>query len=96
MAEGAKAAGNYHYQIYANEFVSPEYLLAKNFSDNTRGSQATIVEWADLLASEGPWCTSLSWLYFYFDSPWLVFGFFPPPIGPGFIHALLNRVCIEY
>lgn len=44
---------------YANDFVDPTYVLAKDFSNITTEAQATIISWATSLASEGPWskCT---------------------------------------
>ncbi|KIK96751.1 hypothetical protein PAXRUDRAFT_825612 [Paxillus rubicundulus Ve08.2h10] len=43
------------FSSYANDFVNPNYLLARNYPDNTGGAQFSILKWADLLASEGPW-----------------------------------------
>ncbi|KAM5536812.1 hypothetical protein V8D89_009530 [Ganoderma adspersum] len=40
---------------YANEFVDPDLILAKNFRNTTVEAQKTILEWADELAAEGPW-----------------------------------------
>lgn len=40
---------------YANDFVNPDYVLAKTFNTSTAGAQATIVQWANDLASQGPW-----------------------------------------
>ncbi|KAH9851065.1 chondroitin AC/alginate lyase [Lenzites betulinus] len=40
---------------YANDFVDPSLILARNFSNVTVEAQATIVQWAQSLASEGPW-----------------------------------------
>ncbi|KDR76943.1 hypothetical protein GALMADRAFT_119999 [Galerina marginata CBS 339.88] len=40
---------------YANDFVDPDYILAKNFSAQTGRAQATVVSWAKELASSGPW-----------------------------------------
>ncbi|OJT05906.1 hypothetical protein TRAPUB_3256 [Trametes pubescens] len=43
---------------YANDFVDPTYVLAKDFSNVTAEAQATIVSWAQSLAREGPWSDS--------------------------------------
>ncbi len=43
---------------YANEFVDPDLILAKAFPNTTVEAQKTILEWAEELAAEGPWCTS--------------------------------------
>ncbi|KAI0363966.1 chondroitin AC/alginate lyase [Pilatotrama ljubarskyi] len=40
---------------YANDFVDPAFVLAKNFGNTTTEAQATIVQWAQDLASKGPW-----------------------------------------
>jgi len=40
---------------YANEFVDPDYILAKQFNSTTRGAQDTIAAWATDLANQGPW-----------------------------------------
>ena len=40
---------------YANDFVNPNAILAKDFNTSTAASQQTIVAWADFLASQGPW-----------------------------------------
>ncbi len=50
---------------YANDFVDPTYVLAKDFSNVTAEAQATIVSWAQSLAREGPWseCTILHQAY---------------------------------
>ncbi len=43
---------------YANDFVDPNYIVLKQYPPNTSDAQATIVSWAQSLASEGPWCES--------------------------------------
>ncbi|KAF9233040.1 chondroitin AC/alginate lyase [Melanogaster broomeanus] len=40
---------------YPNEFVNPNYMLARNYPGNTGGAQFSILKWADLLAGQGPW-----------------------------------------
>ncbi|KAI0772940.1 chondroitin AC/alginate lyase [Trametes elegans] len=40
---------------YANDFVDPASVLSKNFSNVTVEAQATIIQWAKDLASQGPW-----------------------------------------
>lgn len=44
---------------YANEFVDPDFVLAKRFPINTVIAQRTIFKWAEQLAAKGPWCASL-------------------------------------
>ncbi len=41
---------------YANDFVDPKYVLAKDFTNFTIEAQDTIVAWAEELAAQGPWC----------------------------------------
>lgn len=43
------------YTSYANDFVNPNYVLAKSFNTSTAAAQQSVVEWADFLASQGPW-----------------------------------------
>ncbi|TFK32391.1 alginate lyase-domain-containing protein [Crucibulum laeve] len=40
---------------YANDFVNPDYVVARDFGNNTRAAQLTIVKWAKVLAQRGPW-----------------------------------------
>jgi len=40
---------------YANVFVDPDYIVARQFPPNTLAAQKTIVSWAQELAAEGPW-----------------------------------------
>ena len=50
------------YKDYDNDFVDPSYILAKKFDPSTAGAQQSIVEWADFLAAQGPWCEySTTW-----------------------------------
>ncbi|PIL29173.1 hypothetical protein GSI_09222 [Ganoderma sinense ZZ0214-1] len=39
---------------YANEFVDPDLILAKNFRNTTVEAQKTILQWADELAAKAP------------------------------------------
>jgi hypothetical protein len=43
---------------YANVFVDPDFIVARQFPNNTLAAQQTIVSWAQELAAEGPWSTS--------------------------------------
>jgi hypothetical protein len=40
---------------YANDFVDPDYIVSKAFSNYTVEAQSTVVQWADELAAQGPW-----------------------------------------
>ena len=40
---------------YANDFVDPDYILARGFPDSTHNAQVSIADWAAELAAEGPW-----------------------------------------
>jgi nitrogen fixation protein FixH len=44
------------YKDYDNDFLDPSYILAKNFNTSTAASQQSIIQWADFLAAQGPWC----------------------------------------
>jgi hypothetical protein len=44
------------YIDYDNDFLDPSYILSKKFNESTAAAQQTIVEWADFLAAQGPWC----------------------------------------
>jgi len=52
----AIAPKTYAYKDYDNDFLDPSYILAKNFSSQTAAAQQAIVQWADYLAAQGPWC----------------------------------------
>lgn len=43
------------YPTYANVFIDPAYVLAKNFSANTATAQNSIINTAIELAEQGPW-----------------------------------------
>jgi hypothetical protein len=47
-----------HVASYSNLWVDPEYILARNFPPETGAAQNTILEWATILASDGPWSAS--------------------------------------
>lgn len=48
---------------YANDFIEPDYILEKKFpAARSAGARATIKQWADELAAEGPWCMRLLFL----------------------------------
>jgi hypothetical protein len=42
---------------YYNDFIEPSYILDKNWSKTTVVAQQSIIQWADWLAAQGPWCT---------------------------------------
>lgn len=48
------------YSDYDNDFLDPKYILSKDFNLSTAAAQQTIVEWADFLAAQGPWCTRIT------------------------------------
>ncbi|CAE6405612.1 unnamed protein product [Rhizoctonia solani] len=43
---------------YANEFVTPDFFLEKNWPDVTKYARDTIVEGARQIAAEGPWAVT--------------------------------------
>jgi hypothetical protein len=48
---------NVPFTSYDNDFIEPSYILGKNWNETTIVAQESIVQWADWLASQGPWCT---------------------------------------
>jgi hypothetical protein len=44
---------------YANEFIAPDFLLARNWTDITKYARDTIVQGAAEIAAEGPWSKPL-------------------------------------
>lgn len=40
---------------YPDDFVNPNYVLARRYPGNTGGAQFSILKWADFLAPQGPW-----------------------------------------
>ncbi|RPD61570.1 chondroitin AC/alginate lyase [Lentinus tigrinus ALCF2SS1-7] len=40
---------------YANDFIDPQYVLSKDFSNITVEAQDTIISWAQTMAAQGPW-----------------------------------------
>ncbi|KAF9452091.1 chondroitin AC/alginate lyase [Macrolepiota fuliginosa MF-IS2] len=44
---------------YANDFVSPDYIVNGNLGRNTFAAQATIVQWAKESAVGGPWSVTM-------------------------------------
>jgi hypothetical protein len=61
------------YTDYDNDFLDPAYILSGDFNISTAGAQQSIIEWADMLAAQGPWCehvildAQLSTLFFHED-----------------------------
>jgi hypothetical protein len=50
------AAFNVPFVSYDNDFIEPSYILGKNWNATTTVAQESIVQWADWLAAQGPWC----------------------------------------
>lgn len=48
------------YSDYDNSFVDPSYILAKGFNKSTAAAQTSIIQWADFLDAQGPWCEYLN------------------------------------
>ena len=51
---------NVGFASYDNDFIEPSYILGKKWNDSTVVAQESIVQWADWLAAQGPWCTFMS------------------------------------
>jgi hypothetical protein len=47
---------NVPFTSYDNDFIEPSYILGKNWNAKTIVAQESIVQWADRLAAQGPWC----------------------------------------
>ena len=56
LAARSLADLNVPYISYYNDFIEPSYILGKNWSKTTVVAQQSIIQWADWLASQGPWC----------------------------------------
>jgi hypothetical protein len=50
---------NVAYISYYNDFIEPSYILGKNWSRTTVVAQQSIIQWADWLAAQGPWCMGI-------------------------------------
>ncbi len=50
------AAFNVPFVSYDNDFIEPSYILGKNWNATTTVAQESIIQWADWLAAQGPWC----------------------------------------
>jgi len=55
---------NVAYTSYYNDFIEPSYILGKNWSRTTVVAQQSVIQWADWLAAQGPWCTCVSFILF--------------------------------
>jgi hypothetical protein len=67
-----------------NEFVDPSFLLANTSSPIAAGARQTIVEWADYLNTQGPWCKSApgsTRIALMFDLPAVMNKTVLPPTG---------------
>jgi hypothetical protein len=51
---------NVRYISYYNDFIEPSYILGKNWSSTTVVAQQSVIQWADWLAAQGPWCKRIS------------------------------------
>ena len=51
---------------YDNDFIEPSYVLGKNWNATTIVAQESIVQWADWLASQAPWCPFIRFHFFWF------------------------------
>ena len=50
---------NIGFTSYDNDFIEPSYILGKNWNPTTVVAQESIVQWADWLTAQGPWCTCM-------------------------------------
>jgi hypothetical protein len=68
LAIPSLAGLNVEYASYDNDFIEPSYILGKKWNETTVVAQESIVQWADWLAAQGPWCT---FMYFATTGGWL-------------------------
>ena len=54
---------NIGFTSYDNDFIEPSYILGKNWNGTTVVAQESIVQWADWLAAQGPWCQCIRFLF---------------------------------
>jgi hypothetical protein len=55
---------NVPFASYENDFIEPSYILGKKWNAETIVAQESIVQWADWLAAQGPWCNFMHNYYF--------------------------------
>ena len=53
---------------YDNDFIEPSYILGKHWNTTTVVAQESIVQWADWLAAQGPWCTCICFFFLFLSS----------------------------
>lgn len=53
---------------FDNDWINPDVFLQKDFNETTVHAQMTIVNWADNLSAQGPWCASIFHHYRLFNS----------------------------
>jgi hypothetical protein len=53
---------------YDNDFIEPSYILGKNWNATTVVAQESIVQWADWLAAQAPWCASIRFYFLLFQN----------------------------
>jgi hypothetical protein len=63
LAVSSFAVLNVDFVSYDNDFIEPSYILSKKWNETTVVAQESIVQWADYLTSQGPWCTFMSGSY---------------------------------
>ncbi|KAI0301430.1 chondroitin AC/alginate lyase [Russula brevipes] len=51
---------NVDFSSYDNDFIPPDYILAKKWNETTVVAQGSIIQWADYLAAQGPWSVTTS------------------------------------
>jgi hypothetical protein len=56
LAVPALAELNVPFTAYDNVFVEPSYVLGKNWNKTTIVAQESIIQWAEYLGAQGPWC----------------------------------------
>jgi hypothetical protein len=54
---------NVAFTSYYNDFIEPNYVLGGNWSTTTVVARQSIIQWADWLAAQGPWCARIPPLF---------------------------------
>src|SRR6266404_3745807 len=85
---------NVAFSSYDNDFVEPSYILGKNWNATTTVAQESIVQWADFLAAQGPWCVCISLLSFVVVSDDALLVLVQPSPASLFLHHQMTHTII--
>ena len=83
---------NVPFTSYDNDFIEPSYILGKNWNAKTIVAQESIVQWADWLAAQGPWCKFIT-ITLHYNLTLSVLQLSRPPslfLRPLIIHTIIS------